>query len=90
MLSLNLLGDGVRDALDPRAKLRLKFARSSRPRRPLVVPIGNDVDEPLRSSSRPHDVRRAQFGVRREPACAPGAIELSLVTAHCFVVELGP
>jgi peptide/nickel transport system permease protein len=24
VLSLNLLGDGVRDALDPRAKLRLK------------------------------------------------------------------
>jgi peptide/nickel transport system permease protein len=24
VLSLNLLGDGIRDALDPRAKLRLK------------------------------------------------------------------
>ena len=28
VLSLNVLGDGVRDALDPRAKLRLKRAKA--------------------------------------------------------------
>ena len=81
VMSVNLLGDGVRDALDP----RLKSGALSRPRATTLVQIAQDVPAPTGDLLAIQDLQ-TQFHIGKRIYRAVGGVSLSVNKGECLGV----